>query len=62
MSAAAPREKKEEIVKEEKENKRKKKEKHKEYKKQRGNKTSHCHKECIPRSLKDNNSHRPREG
>lgn len=39
MSAAAPREKKEEIVKEEKENKREKGKKPKEYKKQRGNKT-----------------------
>lgn len=59
MSAAAPREKKEEIVKEEKENKRKKGKKKGIQEAQRKQDTSHFHKDCIPRSLKDNNSHRP---
>lgn len=63
MSASAPREKKEEIVKEEKENKRKKKGKNQGVQEaERKQDTSHCHKECIPRRIKDNNSHRPREG
>lgn len=60
MSAAAPREKKEEIVKEEKENKSKKGKKTQGIQDaERKQDTSHCHKECIPRSLKDNNSQRP---
>lgn len=51
MSAAAPREKKEEVVKEEKNKGRG--DKNKEYKKQRGNTHTsiHCHDESIPRSL-----------
>lgn len=64
MSAAAPREKKEEIVKEEKENRSKKGKKNKQgiQEAERKQDKSHCHKECIPRSFKDNNSHRPQEG